>query len=148
MGEGRDFVSVPYEAHTEEPVNLLDISISPHQYNNIIVTIDSGANERELPPFKDDTSIAAYGERKLRLAMPLLTRHQHRWGAWVANKLLTRFKNPRYRVSLTLKSTFHASLAQNILLRDNETDFLDVVQILQNTQDRQNFTTRIVAETL
>ena len=125
----------------EDVVNRLNIKLSPFLYNIIRLRYDGRTFN-----LKNDESIKEFGEKLYEKNLTLLTRHQTAWVTSLAGKFRDYFSNPRYRVTLRVKNTFHVELGQTVLFRDDESGFLDVLYIIDKRQ--LGLETQLVGETI
>ena len=128
----------------EDPINDFRITLTPHLYNDVTIHY-GGANRREYQ-ITNDTSITDYGKKTLSLTVPLSS-HQREWVANIAQRLLDRYAEPRYRVEMVLKSSFHYVLGDVVLLREDESGFFDAVQVLGIRHNGEALTTTLTCET-
>ncbi len=129
----------------EDPINDFTITLTPHLYNLIEITY--GTQNDKKHEAKNDTSITEFGEKRFTLHVPL-TEHQRAWVEFIADILLARFSQIRYRVDMRLKSSFYLQLGDVILLEESESAFSDPVQVLGITHNSVDLTTRVICETV
>lgn len=131
----------------EDPINDFDVALTPHLYNIIDITYGvNGDKTFSLPEEKNTPSITEFGEKRLEISVPL-TEHQKEWVKYIAEILLERFSKVRYRVEMTLKSSFYLQLGDVILLKEDESYFFSLVQVLGITHNSNDLTTKVICET-
>ena len=81
-------------------------------YNRIRIRYGEG----ESVLVEDVDSIAENGARLLEVDVPL-DAHQKVWAEWIANAYLARFKEVQQLLNLTLKPTFHMSVADTVVIQ-------------------------------
>ena len=68
-------------------------------------------------PAADGTSISENGPSKLLDLNVPLDSHQRTWADWLARQYIARFKDIKQIINLTLKPTFHVSVADVVYLK-------------------------------
>ena len=127
----------------EDPINDFKISTEPLFYNNLEVAYGDGKTHKD----KNDMSITNYREKKLRLSVPL-SEHQRRWVEHLTTIRLNRYSKQRQRVQMVLKSSFYFKLNEVVCVREPESGFFGVIQIIEITPNERGLTTTIIGVTI
>ena len=97
----------------EMPIKSVVANNDLRQFYNRVKIYYGGDNEVLV---EDATSITENGARLLEVTVPL-DAHQRVWAEWLANSYLTRFKDIKQILNLTLKPTFYMNVGDTVVIQ-------------------------------
>ena len=134
--------------NTQSGGSIIDIQIDAQfEYLANVVGVRYGG---EMPPIRDEDSIAAYGEKTETLALNILDFHQGDWVKWIADAYIEDYSRANYFVNLVLTFSPDVEVGSTVLVTQRRRSHLHYtpVRVLRVLQDYENSQTQIAGRTL